>query len=57
MMPPTIIEWTYDEHGNIIDLYMFKSDMEMLPTTEAEILDMAANASLAQHEANQDGEP
>ena len=56
-MARKLVDWTYNEDGEIIDVYLFKSEILEIPTTEADILDMATAARLAELEAKkQDGD-
>ena len=55
-MPTTMIEWTYNEDGEPIDVFIFKSGIVDIPTTPAEQLDLAAAAALAELEAKQQSE-
>ena len=52
----TEVDGTLNEDGEIIDVYLFKSEILDIPTSEADTLDLAAAAALAEQIANQ-GEP
>ena len=45
------LDWTYDENGNIIDVYLFQSEILDIPLSDADKFDQAQNDALAEHEA------
>jgi hypothetical protein len=51
-MTATLIEWSYDSvNGDIVDVYLFPSEILDIPLTEGEIFDMACYDALAGIEA------
>ncbi|MCK5577873.1 MAG: hypothetical protein KAI14_06095 [Dehalococcoidales bacterium] len=49
----TEIDWTYNKDGDLVDVYLFKSEILDIPQTDQEAFDQAYYEALAQHEADQ----
>jgi hypothetical protein len=51
-MTATQVEWTYDSvHGEIVDVYLFQSEILAVPLSEGEVINIACNDAMADFEA------